>query len=106
MEQHHHSQHQNGLQNHNLNNEINVSASYKDNLITISIENINDIKTPIKLVKNNEKFMHLIIVSEDIKDFFYLNPRKVDANHYEQENNLNNEKKYKKYDDNIKEDKK
>src|SRR5690625_2370373 len=90
MEQHHHSQHQNRLQNHNLNNEINVSVSYKDNLITIYIENIDDIKTPIKLVKNHEKFMHLIIFSEDLNDFFHLHPEKVDANHFEQEINLSN----------------
>ena len=101
MEQHHHSQHQNRLQNHNLNNEINVSVSYKDNLITIYIENIDDIKTPIKLVKNHEKFMHLIIVSEDLNDFFHLHPEKVDANHFEQEINLSNEKKYKAFVDII-----
>lgn len=94
-------QHQKGLQNHNLNNEINVSVSYKDNLITIYIENIDDIKTPIKLVKNHEKFMHLIIVSEDLKDFLHLHPEKVDVNYFEQEINLSNERKYKAFVDII-----
>src|SRR5699024_6896818 len=101
MEQHHHSQHQNGLQNHNLNNEIKDSDSYKDNLITIYIENIEDIKTPIKLIKNHEIFMHLIIVSEDLKDFFHLHPEKVGKNHFEQEINLSYEKEYKAFVDII-----
>lgn len=67
MEQHH--------KNHldtTVENEIQVTISYQNNVIKLYLE--DDEGNGPELELNHEKILHLIIVSEDLDEFFHLHP--------------------------------
>lgn len=87
MEQHNvnHLDHSNHL-NHNHNemekSEVKVSISYSDNILRLSL--MDDEGNVPELKLNHEKLLHLIIVSEDLDEYFHLHPSQTDNQTFEQ----------------------
>ncbi|MFD1849654.1 hypothetical protein [Oceanobacillus bengalensis] len=100
MEQHH-QHHESTIPNQNFHNEINVSLTYRDNIVEIHLENNDDINNPIELVENHEKYMHLIIVSNDLEEYYHLHPKKIKDNHFEAKVKLSDRGSYKGFVDII-----
>lgn len=88
MEQHHvnhldHSNHLNHHHNKTEKSEIEVSISYSNNLLRLSL--IDDEGKVPELELNHERLLHLIIVSEDLDEYFHLHPVQKDDQTFEQE---------------------
>ncbi|MBB6451847.1 hypothetical protein HNQ94_000268 [Salirhabdus euzebyi] len=92
MEQHHHQHAHMDHQNHVSKNEVDVSVSNVKNNLSIYIEDKD--KRAVKLVKNHEKLMHLIIVSSDLQEFYHLHPTQVDEKTFHAQIQLKDNKAY------------
>lgn len=103
MEQYQHEHHHMKHQNHGVKNNIDTTMSFKNNKLSVHLEDDN--KKPLKLIKNHEKIMHLIVVSEDLHEFYHLHPEQIDPKTFQTEIKLEKEKAYKAFVDITVEDK-
>ncbi|MGE7191736.1 hypothetical protein [Lysinibacillus fusiformis] len=88
MEQHNinhldHSNHLNHHQSEMKKSEVEVSISYSDNVLRLSL--MDDEGNVPELELNHEKLLHLIIVSEDLDEYFHLHPVQKGDQTFEQE---------------------
>lgn len=97
MEQQHHHDHHMNHKEHGKKNEIDVTISYNNNLLSIHIEDSEN--KPPKLIMNHEKLLHLVVISEDLKEFLHLHPNQMDENTFEQEIKLEENKAFKAFVD-------
>ena len=84
MEQHHH-QHQD-MQHHRVHmvttkNEIQITLSYHDPTLQIHLED-EEGNAP-ELLLTHEKYMHVIVVSNDLQEFYHVHPEQKDKHTYE-----------------------
>ncbi|MBU7595678.1 hypothetical protein AB3Z07_26720 (plasmid) [Metabacillus halosaccharovorans] len=84
MEQHHH-QHQD-MQHHRVHmgtikNEIQITLTYHDPILRIHLEDVEG-NAP-ELLLTHEKYMHVIVVSNDLQEFYHVHPEQKDKYTYE-----------------------
>lgn len=63
--------------------QIKVNVSYVNGIIKLSL--VDDEGYAPKLALNHDKLIHLIIVSEDLNEFFHLHPVQKDSHSFQQE---------------------
>ncbi|MDC3415298.1 hypothetical protein [Aquibacillus salsiterrae] len=100
MEQHHQNSHHMDHGNHDMMdmpNEVNVEVTYDRNKLTVYIEDME--KKPVKLKENHEKMIHLIVVSDDLEQFYHLHPDQTDEHRFETEIKLASTTAYKAFVD-------
>ncbi|MGE6719856.1 hypothetical protein ACQKGD_21210 [Peribacillus frigoritolerans] len=78
MEKHHSNHHDTTVEN-----EIKITVSYSNKVLRLSLE--DDEGNAPELGLNHEKLLHLIIVSEDLNEYFHLHPVQKDDQTFEQE---------------------
>ncbi|MGO4886554.1 hypothetical protein ACJ2A9_02255 [Anaerobacillus sp. MEB173] len=73
-QQHEHQQHDHGNHHHNMviENEINTTVSYKDNVLRVHLEDNEGVA--LKLGVTHEELIHLIVVSKDLNEYYHLHP--------------------------------
>ncbi|MDF0728880.1 hypothetical protein PY093_19905 [Cytobacillus sp. S13-E01] len=89
MDQHH--EHSNEHDHHLTNvvkSEVNVSISYENEKLSIQVADNNGNAPSLGLT--HEKEMHLIVVSNDLIEFYHLHPKKVNNGDYEMNISLSN----------------
>lgn len=84
MEQHQH--HQNHEIQHHMHmdaaeNDITITITYQDPILKIHLEDQEG--NPPDLLQTHEKYMHLIVVSNDLQEFYHVHPEIVDEHTYE-----------------------
>lgn len=67
--------------------EVNVNVEYKDSVIDITLRDkqgnpVNDFEI------NHEKLMHLIVVSDDLEEYYHLHPKKTGEGIFQVEHKL------------------
>lgn len=90
-----HSRHQGG--NSESQNEVSIDIDYKNTILTIDVKDVAN--GPLELEKTHEKWMHLIIVSEDLNEFHHLHPEIVDETRFQAEVSLKDHLPYKAFVD-------
>lgn len=60
--------------------EITTTVTYQEPIIKIHLEDQEG--NPPKLVQTHEKYMHLIVVSEDLQEFYHVHPGQMDQHTY------------------------
>ncbi|WP_019416196.1 hypothetical protein [Paenisporosarcina sp. TG20] len=81
MEQHH-PQHQQGhMKSSVMESEIKTTLTYRDSVLQIRLED-NEGKAP-ELTLTHEKYMHVIVVSKDLDEFYHVHPERIDKHTYE-----------------------
>ena len=68
VEQHHHSNYRNTVGK----SDIKVNISYSNKVLSLSLTD-DEGKVP-ELELNHEKILHLIVVSQDLNEYFHLHP--------------------------------
>lgn len=76
-QEHHHPEMANGLPR------ASVHVSYDSGRMAIQVRDADG--KPVKLVKEHEKSMHLIVVSEDLESFFHVHPVETMSGDFEVE---------------------
>ncbi|MCQ6277437.1 hypothetical protein JMM81_21465 [Bacillus sp. V3B] len=75
MEQHH-EQHNGGHEHHAMTeSEINITVSYKNDLLSIHLEDKEGNAPELDIT--HEELIHLIVVSEDLNEYFHLHPIQI-----------------------------
>ena len=68
--------------------EIQTAISYDGKILSIHLADKEG--EPLKLNSTHEKLMHLIIVSENLKNFYHLHPVRINDLTFEVEHSLTN----------------
>ncbi|MEB1807431.1 MAG: hypothetical protein LPK26_09035 [Bacillaceae bacterium] len=86
-DKHHHESHHNHHNHHNhhtiTENEIITTVSYKDKVLRVHLED-KEGNTP-ELNVTHEELIHLIVVSEDLNEYYHLHPRQINDSTFEKE---------------------
>src|SRR5699024_8493325 len=77
-----HLEHQGNHHDSKAKNDIKVNISYSNMVLSVSLTD-NEGKVP-ELELTHEKLLHLIIVSEDLNEYFHLHPAQKDNQSFEQ----------------------
>lgn len=73
-------------QHHGMNNElpnVHVNAVYNTGRMIIQVRDANGMA--VELLKNHEKSMHLVIVSDDLETFLHVHPQETTSGDYQVE---------------------
>ncbi|GAE28141.1 hypothetical protein AJ85_12965 [Alkalihalobacillus alcalophilus ATCC 27647 = CGMCC 1.3604] len=81
MEQHQHHEMQHHMHMGAAENDIITTITYQDSILNIHLEDREG--SPLELLQTHEKYMHLIVVSDDLQEFYHLHPEQIDLYTYE-----------------------
>ncbi|WP_019153635.1 hypothetical protein [Robertmurraya massiliosenegalensis] len=88
MEQHHHHSNEHLQHSNAVNRSVEVSATFQNGVLSLHIMDEEGLGPKLELT--HEKLMHLIIVSNDLNEFYHLHPKQVSEHEFKIDVSLSN----------------